>query len=335
MKQIFSLFFCCVLLLLTLSSCAEKTDAPATLTAKPLFRLTLPQGAGEKMRTWFFPQSSGFLYLHPTEDGFSGGFVSPLRSISSEAIIDGTGDLKDVVAWETASDRAIIASPDFLAPTLLNEGSSSVSELPERFGVEEVYPFDATSFLAKHGSLLLKIPANLEDAFVLADTGALPDFVKPVAISDGGKKIYYATGKDGAFDGIAFFEYGKNLPLGTQSFSFDAVQTLPGGAILMQNDTSFTFLDPESDLRRDIRLTGAVRGATASPSGALLVTLEHTDAGDSFSVYDFATGAQRATIPLPDAVACPQFSLSERTLFFAVDTGDGLIFHTADLSEIL
>ena len=339
MKKIISLFFCCVILAGLLASCAKEETEPTALASKPLFRISAVGGTGDRARLWYLPQSNGFLYLHPTETGFSGGFVSPLRSLSAEGIIDAAGDLEEVIVWETARDRAAIVTPDFAALTLLKEGSSQITPMPEKFGVEAVYPFDTTSFLAKSKHLLLKIPVTLENAFVLADTDLLDGFAAPIGTADGTDKIYYATGKEGAFDGTAFFEYGKNLPLGKESFSFTSVKSLAGGAVLLQKDeadkTVCRFFDPAQDLRRDMTVDGVPKGAAASPSGTLLCTLEKGDGGDAFAVYNMETNKKIAVLPLPGATAVPSFALSERTLFFAVTSGDELIFYTADLEKIL
>jgi len=86
MKKIFSLclaFF----MLLSLAACGDGEavtgESGPSAAAEPLFRMALPQGGGDALEAVYLPLSDGFLYVHPSDKGFSAGFVSPSRSVSA------------------------------------------------------------------------------------------------------------------------------------------------------------------------------------------------------------------------------------------------------------
>ena len=100
-KRTISLIFLLLAAVLVLGSCSEKEQMSEAALFTPLLRFSLAEEAQGETEVRYLPQSQGFFYVQPKENGgFTGGFVSPARSMSCENVIEGEGEPSSVLIWE-------------------------------------------------------------------------------------------------------------------------------------------------------------------------------------------------------------------------------------------
>lgn len=337
MKKIFSLCLV-VFLMLSLAACGDGEavtgESGPSAAAEPLFRMALPEGGGDALEAVYLPLSDGFLYVHPSDQGFSAGFVSPTRSVSAERILTAAGAPASVRVMETERDRALLFTETEAYLLFLKEGSATKLERPEADLTDGVI-HPALSMIGERGSLLVLLPADLKETLVLADTAELPDFSRVLGVSKDGRRIWYATEQDGAFTGMAYFEYGKTQPERTVPFVYDRVTPLGGTAFLFESrpdDGSAVYLyrDPEEGITRSFSAKTPFDDVAVSADGTLLCGTRRVGEGGTVTVYSMETGAEltRFDSDYGHPAASPAFSADGTTLFFAVTKDTDTLFAT-------
>ncbi|MBR5295126.1 MAG: hypothetical protein IKU24_00885 [Clostridia bacterium] len=341
MKKFFSLILA-LSCLAFLFSCSETRSANSTNEAfSPLFRFTVKEGTSDETRLFYLEESEGFLYLHHGEEGLTGGFVSPKRSLSAESLFHISGDLSSVSVWEKEKDFAVLLSSEKLYITKLNEKGILETPLPEGFSADGVFPLDPLSFAAKKDSLLLVHPIDLKETYVLADTSLLTDFSHLITTSGEGKFLWYAKQDEGGnYTGIAAFEYGKNIPLGEEKFSFDSVLSLGDGALLftrkLQDGKSlYTYRNLNTKEAYSKTTSILFEGVIASETGEILCGSETVDQGGKIHVIDLKKGREKGSYPVEYGKIAPSLAVDKKgeTLLFAVGQGSDEILGTLDLKR--
>ena len=342
MKRLFSVL---LLLCMTISlfACAkeEKSQEETGEIFSPLFRFTVSEGKSAETRLFYLPKSDGFLYLHPDETGgITGGFVSPSRSISSEGTFKSDASLSNLLVWEDAKDRAHLLTDKELFTLLLKENGAYRTALPEDFTPENPVNLDSLSFINEKEDLLLIHPVDFKETYVLAQTPRLPDFGGVILAGDSGKKIWYAR-KDGAsYKGIGFFEYGSNLPLGNEDFSFDSFQRVGSSAVLFtraleDGGALYLYRDLDSGETRSIVSDTAFEGVICDPAGTVLCGTVSAGEGGSVHVLDFQKGVKKGEYSIDYGTPAPSLAISSdaETLLLAVGKGSDEILGTLDLTQ--
>lgn len=341
-KKIFSFLFVFLCLSLLVSCGTERKKEQNNELFSPLFRFTVKEGESDKTRLFYMPESEGFLYLHPSADGgFTGGFVSPERSLSAEGLLKGEGDLSGLTVWERGKDQGILLSEKSLMITLFNEKGIHETPFPEGFSAEDVFPLDPLSFVAKKDNLLLVHPIDLKEAYVLADISLLPDFSHLIATSHEGRYLWYAKAdKDGNYTGIAFFEYGKNIPLGDQNFPFDKVQSVGEDSLLFTRNLEdgkalYLYRDLAENETYSFTADKAFEGVICDEDGEILCGTRTAGDGGSVTVIDLEKGREKGTYTIEYGAPAPSLAMDEdgETLLLAVGKGGDEILGTLDLKQ--
>ena len=341
-KTIFSIFFLFLCLSLLASCGADSKKEQNSELFSPLFRFTVKEGESDKTRLFYMPESEGFLYLHPSEKGgFTGGFVSPERSLSAEGLIQSEGDISSLTVWERGEDQGILLGEKSLLITLLNEKGLHETPLPDAFSTEGAFPLDSLSFVTKKDNLLLVHPIDLKETFVLADTALLPDFAHLVATSGDGRYLWYAKADaEGNYTGIAFFEYGKNIPLGDQNFPFDKVQRVGEDALLFSRNledgkTLYIYRDLSENEVRGFTSDKAFEGVICDEDGEILCGTSVEGEGGSVTVIDLKKGREKGVYTIDYGTPAPSLAIDEdgETLLLAVGKKGDEILGTLDLKR--
>ena len=309
----------------------------------PLFRFRIAEGTAGETLLFCLPASEGFFYLHPGEEsGFVGGFVSPKRSVSAEAILNSTSPLGFATLRETGRDTASLLSGAGLSQILLKEKGETLP-YPDLEGVrfENAVFFDDLSIVAETDDLLLLLPVDFAETYVLAQKALLSDFARLLCVTGGKSRLWYATADEsGAYTGIAFFEYGKNTPLGQKKFSFDSVTLIGDHGLLFtrkgeNGETEYRYLDPESGFERVLSVKGDFTGAVCDLAGDRLVLCRSEEKSGEILLLDFKTGEKKGTHTIAYGNPAPSLALSldGKTLLFAVGMGSDAILATLDLDH--
>lgn len=326
MKRLF-FFILALILLFSLPSCQKDGSEGGEMSFQPLFQFRIPEGRGDEIRILSCPASRGFFYLHPTDGGFVGGFVSPERSVSAESVLQGEGKVLSPALFEKKEDLAFVLAGDRLY-TALFSGSAQSTALPDGFDPESALFYDALSVMSVKGDLILMHPVDFSETYVLAKNTLLPDFHRLLGVSHNGKRIWYSKGEEGNFQGIGFFEYGSNLPLGEEKFSFDSVQAVGQSALLftrsLNGDTLYTYRDLNSDTVRTLTVDQPFDGVTVTRDGKTLAGIRKTQEGGTVEIYDLTRKALLASHPIADQTPSPALALSEdgKTLLFSLSRED-------------
>lgn len=342
MKRFFSVLLL-ICMTITLFSCAKEEEAPESAGEifSPLFRFTVSEGKSAETRLFYLPKSEGFLYLHPdAKGGITGGFVSPERSVSSEAMIQSEASLSSVLVWEDAKDRAHLLTDRELFTLLLKENGAHRTSLPEDLSVQNPVPLNDLSFINEKGELLLIHPVDFKETYVLAQSPRLPDFGGVILAGEGGKKIWYAR-KDGAsYKGIGFFEYGSNIPLGNEDFAFDAFQRVGGSAVLFtrtleDGGTLYLYRDLDSGETRSLVSDTVFEGVICDPSGSVLCGTTSSGEGGKIHVLDLQTGKKKGEYPIDYGSPAKSLAITSdaSALLIAVGKGSDEILGTRDLTQ--
>ncbi len=330
-------------LLLALSGCSpeQKQVAPAEAFT-PLFRVSIADGNGDETKLISLPKSDGYFYLHAGENAsFSGGFVSPKRSVSSEGIFKATDPLSFVALRETESDRATLLTPNGVTFALLKENGAQTTALPEDVNFQNALFFDDLTLLAEKEELLVLCPVDFKETYVLASKDRLPFFGEPLAVTHEKRRIWYTTkDESGAHNGIAFFEYGKNLPLGSETFPFDSFQRIGKSAVLFtrlldDGGALYLYRDLETDSVASLTVEKPFAGVTCDPQGKVLCAAGAGEEENTVFVYDFQKDRLRTRYETSGTV-CPSLSVRQAAdeLLFAVTIGSEQVFGTLDLTKI-
>ena len=342
MKKILSLLLA-LLCLLPLASCSEdeETKKESKELFTPLFRFTVSEGTSEETKLFYLEKSDGFLYLHKKEGGgFTAGFVSPSRSISVENLASGSGDIHHVTVWEKEKDRAYILSGRELILAVIDENLSHNTTVPEIVFTQGNLPFDSLSFFSESEELVLLHPVDFSQTYVLCNKTALPNFAGLLSLSDNGKKVWY-TRKDesGAFIGIAFFEYGKNTPLGSLDFAFDSFQKVGGDAVLFtekgEKETTYRYLDLASGEEKIFQTNKTFDAAVCDEKGTLLCGTRKEGVGGEIFVIDLDTGKEKGSYTIDYGTPAHSLAVDKKasTLLVAFGEGKDQILATLDLTK--
>lgn len=336
----------CLVLILLISlmpiGCGEETNSEKNteLEFTPLLRIATADGAAEETRIFYLKESIGFFYVHPDEGGFSAGFVSPHRSISAERILQGEGSVQTLSVREEAKDRIFVLTEKG-AYTLVLDGATADSSFlpyPQKAAAESYGFFDDLTVYAEAEELVLLLPVNMSEIYVLAQKDRLPDFSSVLAVSDNGKKIWYTRAKDGENLGIAFFEYGENTPLGNENFSFDSAELLCDGKVLFtrlleDGGALYLYRDLESGVAASVTSDAVYDRVTATPDGKLLAGVKAEDGKGLVDIFDPESGKKKATLPIPfgTPTTAIAFSSDGGKLSLAVGSGEEMILGTVDM----
>ncbi|MBQ3074571.1 MAG: hypothetical protein IJC26_00755 [Clostridia bacterium] len=338
----------CILLLFCIAfsfcSCAKEEASPAQTgdVFSPLFRFTVSEGKSGETRLFYLPESDGFLYLHPGEEGgITGGFVSPERSISSEALFKSEASLSEILVWEDARDRAHVLTEDELFTVLLKENGAHRTPLPEDLSLKHPTPLNTLSFINEKDSLLLIHPVDFKETYVLADSSRLPDFATLLLPAENEKKLWYARSDGaGAYKGIGFFEYGSNLPLGNEDFPFDSFQPIGSSSVLFtrileDGGALYLYRDLESGETRSLVADTVFQGVTCDPKGITLCGTTVSGEGGKIHVFDLKKGTQKGEYAIDYGAPAPSLAITSdaSSLLIAVGKGSDEILGTLDLTK--
>lgn len=342
MKRIFSVLLL-IFAVLTFFSCGKQEEAPGETGElfSPLFRFTVSEGKASETRLFYLPKSEGFLYLHPdSEGGIKGGFVSPERSISSEAMFQSKASLSTVSVWEDAKDRAHLLTDKELFTLLLKENGAHRTPLPEDFSLQNPVPLNSLSFINEKEELLLIHPVDFKETYVLAQSARLPDFGGVMLASDGGKKIWYARKDGDSYKGIGFFEYGSNLPLGNEDFAFDAFQRVGESALLFtrileDGGALYLYRDLESGESRSLVSDRVFEGVICDPKGSILCGTSSSGEGGKIHVLDLQKGVEKGVYSIDYGTPAPSLAITSdaSALLIAVGKGSDEILGILDLTR--
>ncbi len=341
MKKILSLI-CLILCFSSLLSCAKTEEKNKNKEAfSPLFRFTVKEGATDQTRLFYLEESKGFLYLHPDEEGFTGGFVSPKRSISAEGILKNKGDLSQITVWEKEKDHAILLTPTEITISLLKEKGVHETPLPEGFSTDGAFPLDDLSFVTKKDSLLLVHPVDLKETYVLANASLLPDFSHLIATSGEGRYLWYAKADaKGNYTGIAFFEYGKNTPMGGEDFPFDKVQKVGEDALLFtrvleDGKALYIYRDLSENKVHSFTAEKAFEGVICDEEGKVLCGTVSEGDGGKINIIDLEKGREKGVYTIDYGNPAPSLAIDEdgETLLVAIGKGGDEILGTLDLTR--
>lgn len=334
---------CLLALTLVLAGCGgnqkntEKDDEAFT----PLFRLAL-KGEAEETRLSYLPKSRGFVYLTPGgEGGYSVGFVSPSRSVSSEGIITATEPATFFQVKETQEDRALILTPQGLSLCLLKENRATTTALPEGIDLSGALFFDSLSLLCETEDLVLLCPVDFSQKYVLAQKANFPDFDSLLAVTGNGQRIWYTLrGEGDAFGGIAFFEYGKSIPLGREEFSFHRVQSLGDGKVLFIRDLEdgkelYFYRDLESGTTLSLPPDVSLEKVTCNADGTVLCGSERGEKGAVIHIFDLETGKEVGTFHSAMGKDGVSLCLSRdgSTLLLGLRTGQEEVIGSLDVAQ--
>ncbi|MBR7165423.1 MAG: hypothetical protein IKD18_04000 [Clostridia bacterium] len=342
MKKRILAFCLCLICLVSLGSCGKEEEKGGKQSAfTPLFRFMVAEGRGRETRLISLPDSDGFFYLHPNPDGaFTGGFVSPKRSVAAEGFV--TLENADFCAVsETERDRATLVSPDGITHLLLKEGGAETKPFGDtKADFSQGLFFDDFTLLGAADHLLVLCPVDLSQTYVLADTTRLPDFAAPLAVTHTKTRIWYARGAAGDYTGIAFFEYGKNVPLGSENFPFHAFQPIGNNAVLFTRNlpdggAMYLYRNLETDDVATLTVDKPFHAVTCDPAGTTLCgTLAGSDHG-SVEIYDLKSGKKRGTYSSGAGVPADSLAISPdgKTLLFSMSMGGDAVLATLDLTQ--
>ncbi len=335
--------FLVLLLVLSLMpmGCGEESGSGKTaeLEFSPLLRIATEESAAKDTRLFYLKESVGFFYVHPDGDGFSAGFVSPHRSISAERILQGEGSVETLSVREEAKDRIFVLT-DAGAYTMVLDGAtadSSFTPYPPKAAAEEYGFFDSLTVFAEAEELLLLVPVNMSEIYVLAQKALLTDFDSVLTVSDNGKKIWYTRAENGENAGIAFFEYGKNTPLGSENFGFDSARAVGDGKVIFTRALDdggclYLYRDLESAAAASVTSEVVYDEVCATPDGKLLAGMKRESGKGYVDIFDLQSGKKKATLPVPFGTpAAIALSSDGGKLSLAVEGGEEMILGTVDM----
>lgn len=305
-----------------------------------LFRLSVPEGREGEVHILPLAKSQGFFYTVPNENGgFLGAFVSPKRSVSGEKVLESGGATAPALLREEALDRAAFVSGEGISHLLLKENGSQTTPYPDDFSVslDRAVFFDDLTLLGETNELLVLCPLDLKEEYVLAQKERLPDFSRVLAVTHEKSRIWYATSSGKGFTGIAFFEYGKNLPMGTEAFPFDSVAQVSDSALLFtrlleDGGALYLYRDLETDEVFSVTADEAFDCVTCDREGAFLVGGKNGEGSGSLFVYNLEKGSllgQYETV----GKLFPSMAVTEETLLFAAGRSGQAVLGTLDLSK--
>lgn len=338
------LAFCLSLVcLLSLAACGKEDEEKGGKSGafNPLFRFVVAEGRGRETRLFSLPDSDGFFYLLPNVDGtFSGGFASPKRSVAAEGFV--TLEKADFCAIsESAPDRATLVSPDGITHLLLKEGGAETHAFGDvKADFSHGVFFDELTLLGMTDSLLVLCPVDLSQTYVLAQTERLPDFAAPLAVTHAKTRIWYARGTEGDYSGISFFEYGKNVPLGSESFPFHDYEAIGQNAILFTRNLSdggamYLYRNLETDRVFSLTVDQPFNAVTCDPAGTTLCGTLAGASDGSVEIYDLKSGKKRGSYSSGSGVPADSLAISAdaETLLFSMSMGGDAVLATLDLTQ--
>ena len=338
----------CFFLLLTLSlplfSCGEEEERKTKEKElfSPLIRFTVEEGRSAETRLFYLPQSDGFLYLLPHKDGgFSGGFVSPDRSVSSEAIFKSDAELDSVLVWEDSEDRAHVLTSKEVYTVLLKENGAHRTPLPEGLSLNRPVALNTISFINEREDLLLIHPVDFKETYVLAKRDAFPDFAGLISTADSGKTLWYAReGEAGEYKGIGSFVYGESTPSKEDDFPFDTYERIGETAVLFTRileDGGALYLYRDLTTGKTCSAVSDVvfEGVTCDPAGKLLCGSLSTGESGVIHVIDLQKGAKKGEYTVNFGTPAPALAIDRdcKTLLIAVGSGDEEMLGTLDLTR--
>ncbi len=342
MKKIIGLLTLIALSLSLLLSCDNPKELGAeTQLFTPLLRVAIESEKREETRLFYLEQSRGYCYLHPTQSGFVGGFVSPEESISSERVLEENVPLSFAAIEENQKGIATLLTNAGASHLMLKENTGSTTPFPKGISFERSVFYDPLTLIGETEDLVLLCPVDFKDSFVLAKKENLPQFSRVIAVTDDGKKIWYAKGNGSSFEGIAYFEYGKNTPLGEESFAFDSLQTIGKTALLFTRNLPdggvlYLFRDLEKNTFSSLTVDQPFEGVTCDPAGKILCGTRSGNGKGTVFVYDLLSGKELGSWTPEHGIPAPSMALSSdgNTLLVAVSMDTDEVIGTLSLTSM-
>ena len=295
----FVVFFLLLIFSLAFFSCGV---TPPTTTEEdpvlsPLFRFQVAYDRSRETRIEYLPLSDGFFYCHPSESGSVCGFVSPTRSLSSEALLTISDEPSLLSLIETSEDHALVFTKEKAYLLNLKGGGAEEFSLHKNVDYSRVLPYRSLHFLAETKDLIVLQSFAMEEPMVLAEKKDLPGFSRLLTTSDDGRLIWYATADENGFNGIGCFEYGSSRPLKTESFPYQNVQTVAEGKLLFtrileDGSALYLFRDTLHATASSLTFATPFDSVTADPSGRFLATTSSLEDGGTVSAWRFADQSQ-------------------------------------------
>ena len=299
----------------------------------PLFRLSVPEGKESELLILPLAKSQGFFYTVPNENGgFLGAFVSPERSVSGERVLESEGGISPALIREEKKDRAAFVSGNGISHLLLKENGSQTTPYPEDFSVslERAVFFDDLTLVGETDELLVLCPLDLKEQYVLAQKERLPDFDGVLAVTHEKTRIWYATRENGRFSGIAFFEYGKQVPLGKESFPFDECTRVGEHALLFtrlleDGGALYLYRDLETDRILSVTVDEPFDGVTCDEAGTYLAGSQNGEGSGSLSVYSLEKGTLLGEYEASGRIFPSMAILGDSLLFASGRSGEAVL----------
>ena len=340
------LFCLCLALMMSFLLPACGGEEPETTEGEvfvPLLRFVVEEGSEGSVRLFSCPESDGFFYLHPApEGGFSGGFLSTSRSISSESVVKETATLSFAAMRENGVDRATMVSDAGITNLLLKQNVSETRPMPEGIDLSGGLYYDELTLLGETEELLVLCPVDLSETYVLAEKKKLAEFAEPLLVAGDAERVYYALkGEGAAFGGIAYFEPGKDDPRGVEHFPFDSFQRIgTDGALfcraLEDGGMLYLYRNFAKGAGGSFVADRPFDGVTCSEDGTVLVGAYSGDGEGTVVVCDLASGKERGRYVSELGAPCPSMALSPdgKTLLLALVAGGEEVLGILDLERI-
>ncbi|MBP5289379.1 MAG: hypothetical protein J6Z79_05885 [Clostridia bacterium] len=305
-KAIFRAWAALLALLFLLGGCAggpEEKDAPI-LAANPLIRAV----ADADGATCLLPGGDGVLALWERDGGFSASYVSAGKSALTESLIAADGSPTGAGFLETESGKGILAVGKRAWYLLLDGSGAEEKTLPGDVVFTGVCYRDE-GFVCRKGSLLVLVPASLDDPLVLTDTDLFPGFGEVLTVTPDGKQIWFTkVDSSGKATALAAFRPGdtkidEEIPL-----LFDEALPAPEDRVLLirtgGEETVFTLLNLSSKETSSLTVPCGVEKPVLNAAASRLAFWDR--AASKIRVYDFDAGEEigvKDSTDLGDAAA--------------------------------
>ena len=315
-KRILSLAL--VFLTLLFSSCNKEKEKETGDPFTPLLRFVVEEGSENQLRLFTMPESRGYFYLHPSaQGGFSGGFVSLARSISSESVVNETVPLDFAFMREAGEDRATLISSAGISNLLLKENFSETMPLPEGISLKDGIYYDELTLIGETEELLLLCPVDLSQTYVLAKKADLPSFARPLLVTHEGERIWYALKgeEEGSYGGFAYFEKGKKEALGVEKFPFDDFVPVGNTGVIFirhleDGGALYLFRSLGRSVGGSFTADEPFDAVACDEAGKVLVGIYSGDGEGSVVICDLATGKEKSRYVPPEASPAPVIAVS-------------------------
>lgn len=308
-------------LLFLLTGCAKEPD-DRLQTASPSVSVSAEayfQIHASSVR--LYATEKGFLVLSPGERESVCSWFSPEEKKLAENVFTCPGLCDSLLVCETEPGKAVVAANSSVFYTAFEENAAVEYALGEGvFAAGALYRRSA--FLCRKSDLLLLVPLDLSETFVLQDVRNLPDFAALLFTSPDGKSVWYATGEKGAYTGVAGFQYGSTALLQGQKIAFFDWKTYgKTDLVLAKNEekgTDFIVFSPENGevltvfypkTSADFAVCREKSLLAVSAAGENRIDFYSLDSGEAIASLELAENCRAASLA---------FSESGDTLAFAL-----------------